>query len=239
MTDDLRWREAWYFLSLDRVRPFVADLWLHDSGERDFAQLARAAVERELKNGDSALDVSRLNYSLLAGVAQDAGDLVAARLAAWVQSVFVRGPADRQDESQWSLVINDVPPWFVPTIVTPPWLLPLMDSVRQGKNAVRERVRQNLKSVGETPPSGWDQEVSDAFGYEIEGTDSTVALITGLNAFSDNWEDFCGRLGLQELEEVAHWGRHVVETKNLPFELSFPGAWRWEHLTFLRRALRV
>jgi hypothetical protein len=228
----LRWKRMWWFLSLNFLRGFFQDLWLHVPANA-LQEHLRNEIDPEKDLPTFGSDPRLKTYRMLTSLKDVFGVKVFGYLCTWQQFVFAQGGDDRVEEFVWGILAYE--------ILERANELKLKQELRsalQEFHALSARRRSELEKsligISTTSLSAWDQQAVIAEEESLESVINLVNRICSSNIFVTSWhETFTvrGAALLEELFEVAlkvasedTSGRLIFSADTLPF----PSSWEFD-----------
>jgi len=229
---DLRWRHIWWFLSLDCVRFFSRPLW---------APIDLQLIQKKLRENINVIAAEGL-YHRAPGAVHSCvqkwilNELTVEQIVSlplWAQNVFIDGGEDRSAEFIWRLIVarvaNEkytVPDWFKKLSTA------VLDSCNRDAQSREPQIQRQLETAN---LSAWD---NTAIALEAAATPDSlkekIGLIADLNSFAKAWDSLCKNSG-DELTSIHNLVQQLVQDEMPELQLSFPGNWNMQLLSFLRQ----
>jgi hypothetical protein len=228
----LRWQRLWWFISLNFLRRFIPDLWLHVP-IKDFQEHVQSRIDskRDLPTFES--DPRLKAYQMLTSVKDTFGGDALEYLCMWQKYVFVQGGDDRVEEFVWGMLAYEL------FERSSEFKLPAeFHAVLKSFHSLREKrlseFKKRLSDASATSLSVWDR---NAIAAEGESLDTVITLLTNIcssNIFALTWHETFTSRGLAFLKgifEVALRAASEDKSGRLIFSadaLPFPSSWEFE-----------
>lgn len=228
----LRWQRMWWFFSLNFLREFFQDLWLHVPANVLQEHLQNEIdLEKDLPTFGS--DPRLKTYRMLTLIKDAFGVEVFGYLCTWQKFVFVQGGDDRVAEFVWDTLAYELFHRSADLRLGEESFVALeqFHEIRETKIA---DFKKRLLKVSQTQLSAWDQMAINAEGTSLDAVIDLVTSICSSNIFTASWHEACTVRGpalLEGLFEVAlkvasedTSGRLIFSADTLPF----PSSWEFD-----------
>jgi hypothetical protein len=225
---------AWWFLSLDCVRPFWTDLWV------PMPQDVRKDIQSQLSSvGVTAFQEQpgRVNQMISQWISSTASSEHQALIALWADHVYA-GYLDRVAEFIWDSIIamgtgkyrSDCPSWVVD----------LFSAIRDTTTIYNVALSRRLDDEFNTPESTWDSIWRPAVASNREAVKTTIRLVCSYNILCVAWERLCPKLDHLQLRELHETALKIAQSENIEeTQVAFPGSWIFDLRLFIERFGRL
>jgi hypothetical protein len=221
-----RWLFAWYFLSLDRVRPFFPELWVRLETEDACVAEVRGVLEPALALRGQHQPLGSVHYRLAEWFTGTYGRDGYSALKSWVFRILLRDGTDRGAETAWSSLVQHL---GKEETNSNDWIRAHIHAVRTTRNEVDDRLEAKMESHRAGALSEWDSHVLPFYSFTAEAMDRKVGLICSYNNLLLAWDQFMAGAAYDQLLLLDQRARTIAPTVGWREEdVPFPGNWMFD-----------